>query len=139
MFTIQLIVNNGFVDSSADDVNVTVIGPLETVLTIMPKKISIQSNQPYIQILMPLPAGILAQDVNSMEPILLYPGEINAAQLAINAKNKAAEINAVFDKDSVLSALQKDAVSEIKIVGKLNSGQYFYGANTIEIGSTKGK
>ena len=75
---ISLIVNDGTVDSEPNEVNITVVGPIEANLCVMPKVLNCRSNQPRIMAMMRLPKGITKDQIDSNEPILLYPGEIEA-------------------------------------------------------------
>jgi hypothetical protein len=147
--TIQLVVNNGLMDSVPDDVNITVIAPLESKLEIMPCVINRDGRNCYkpgnIIAFIRLPEGIAKNDIDSNAPLTLYPGGIEASwQLVIpqgNCKNRKhlVGILAFFDKDAVLDAVATDGRVELTVVGSLKAGQYFYGNDTVTIMSPKQK
>ena len=135
--TIQLVVNDGYADSAPDDVNVTVIAPLKGNLKITPQTINSKSNQPHILAVIRLPASIKRSDIDCNEPITLYPGGIEASRRWIIPCNDGGRpstgIFAFFDKDALMVAIPQNGDKELKVAGKLKSGQYFYGCDTVRI------
>jgi 3',5'-cyclic AMP phosphodiesterase CpdA len=135
--TIQLVVNDGLVDSAADDVNVTVIAPVQGNLCVMPSTINRRSNQPHILAAIELD-NIAKSDINADEPLTLYPGGIKATkQWLITCKDRRGRLKttifAFFDKDALMAAVPQNGVTPLKVAGKLKSGQYFYGCDTVRI------
>jgi len=139
--TIQLVVNDGYADSAPDDVNVTVVAPLTGKLSIEPCVINRRSNQPHILAFIRLPAGIKRSDIDCNEPITLYPGGIEASRRWVIPCNDGGRpstgIFAFFDKDTLMAAVPQNGNKELKVAGKLKSGQYFYGCDTVKIISLK--
>jgi hypothetical protein len=144
--TIQLVVNDGIVDSAPDDVNITVIAPLKGKLEIIPCIINRSSychhrRPEKILAFIRLPEGVTKNDIDNNEPITLYPGEIEASKQRIVSipcghgrhKKWFAGVLAFFDKDDVLDAIPTNGQVELKVAGKLKSGQYFYGSDTVKI------
>ncbi len=135
--TIQLVVNDGYADSAADDVNVTVVAPLEGTLKITPTTINRKSNQPDIRASIKLPGNIAKNDVDLSEPLVLYPGGIKATSQQVspagNGSQKLNEIATSFDKAALMNAVPADGNIELKVAGKLKSGQYFYGCDTVKV------
>jgi hypothetical protein len=141
--TIELIVNDGFVDSAADDVNITVIAPLKGKLEITPCVINRDGHNCHkpdnILAFIRLPDGINRNDIDNNEPLILYPGGIEASRQWIipcgygKHKQRLIGILAFFDKDAVLDAVPDNGRVELQVVGQLNSGQYFFGSDTIRI------
>jgi hypothetical protein len=138
--TIQLIVNDGLADSVPDDVNITVAAPLKSALRITPRIINRCSRQSYILALVRMPGGIMKKDISN-EPLILYPGEIEASRQWIVSipygfgRNKKwlTEIFAFFDKDAVVDAIPINGWVELKVAGELTCGRYFYGSDTVII------
>jgi hypothetical protein len=138
--TIQLIVNDGLADSVPDDVNITVIAPLKSSLRITPRIINRCSRQSYILALVRMPDGIMKKDISN-EPLILYPGEIEASRQWIVSipygfgRNKKwlTEIFAFFDKDAVVDAIPTNGRVELKVAGELTCGRCFYGSDTVTI------
>ena len=135
--TIQLVVNDGHADSAPDDVNVTVVAPLEGNLKITPQTINRKSNQPDIRASIKLPGNITKNDVDISEPLVLYPDGIKAtSQKVLPAGNGSQELNEVvasFGKTALMNVVPTGGNIELKVAGKLKSGQYFYGRDTVRI------
>jgi hypothetical protein len=132
--TIQLIVNNGLSDSQPDDVNVTIIGSLEGKLKIMPQRINRNSNQTRIQAVIELPNGIGKEDIDSNERFALYcSDDLSHPMFSQQANWENGRIMASFAKDELVATISTNGNAELTVVGKLKSGQYFYGADTIKI------
>ncbi|GAJ05213.1 unnamed protein product, partial [marine sediment metagenome] len=106
-------------------------------LIIIPRTINRSRKGQRILALIHLPEPIVKDDIDAYEPLLLYPGAIEAAsQYIIPSGRKAqgnAKILAVFDKADLLTALPDDGSVELTIVGRFISGQCFYGTDTIKI------
>jgi hypothetical protein len=139
--TIQLVVNDGIADSAPDDVNVTVVTPLKGKLNIMPCTINRRSNEPYILAAIKLD-NIAKSDINADEPLVLYPNGIKATkQWLITCEDKCGKLKttifAFFEKDALMAAVPQNGDKELKVAGKLKSGQYFFGTDTVRIISQK--
>ena len=134
---ISLVVNDGLLDSVPDDVNITVIAPLKGKLNVMPCTINRRSNQPHIFAVIEID-GIAKSDINTDELLTLYPGGIKAMkQWVVTSKDRRGRpqttIFAFFDKDALMAAVPQNGDKELKVAGKLKSGQYFYGCDTVKI------
>ena len=79
-----------------------------------------------------LPGNITKNDVDFSEPLVLYlySDEIKATKQSFAASNG---ISADFDKDALMTAVPQNGDKELKVAGKLKSGQYFYGSDTVRI------
>jgi hypothetical protein len=136
---ISLVVNDGTFDSVADEVNITVIGPIEANLCVMPRVINCRSFQPNVTAMLRLPKGITIGQIDTNAPIVLYPGQIKADWKWINryfdykCRAWSAIIFASFDKNELMSAIDDDGLIEVAVVGQLKTGQYFYGSDTINV------
>jgi hypothetical protein len=136
--TISLIVNDGTVDSEPNEVNITVVGPVEANLCMTPKVLNCKGFQPKIMATLRLPKGITKDQIDTNEPILLYPGEIEAAQIRISQdKDKCKVLHTViqasFDKNELMSVIDDDGQVGLAVVGRLKTGQYFFGTDNIRV------
>jgi hypothetical protein len=137
--TIQLIVNDGTADSEPNEVNITVIGPVEVNLCVMPRVLNFKSNQPKIVVMVRLPQNITRDRVDANEPILLYPGEIEAdwkwigQSFDYKCNTRSTTILATFDKNELMDAVDAYGPVELWVVGQLETGQYFFGTDTINV------
>jgi hypothetical protein len=138
-YVISLIVNDGLIDSEPNEVNITVVGPIEANLCVMPKVLNCKSFMPRIMAMLRLPKGITKDQLDTNEPILLYPGEIEAdwTWFSKDFDNKcrawSTTIFASFDKDKLLNAIDDNGQVELVVVGRLKTGQYFFGSDDIRI------
>ena len=137
---ISLIVNDGTFDSEPNVVVITVIAPFEGKLDITPDVLNCRNNQPNIMAMMRLPKGVTKDQIDTNQPFLLYPGEIEANSLLINPQaclggriNQGTTILASFDKDKLMAAIDANGTFELVVVGQLKTGQYFYGTDDIRV------
>jgi len=137
--TIELIVNDGIDDSQPDQMVVTVTGAIQTELRVYPEPIRRRSKIAYIFVQLRLPDGVTPGQVGGAEQLSLYPGGIAGRQpphsmyreLGIPPEKR---ICAYFLKEQLLYFVSTTARSvELKVVGQLASGQYFYGSKTVPI------
>jgi hypothetical protein len=150
--TVQLIVNDGRMDSQPDEVNITVVAPIEGKATIMPSTINRKSNQPHVLVHLRLPEQIGPNEIDCNEPFMLYPNGIKAMKLWIVPSNdhgqQPVSIFAFFDKEDLMAAVPEESAEfkvqnakshnspemyDLWVVGRLKSGQYFYGCDTVRI------
>jgi hypothetical protein len=86
-----------------------------------------------------MPEGITKNDIDSNEPLTLYPcGSEASRQWVIPCgngkhKQKLVGVLAFFDKDAVLDAVPDNGRVELQVVGRLNCGQYFFGSDAVKI------
>jgi hypothetical protein len=142
---ISLIVNDGTVDSEPNEVNITVVGPVEANLCVTPKVLNYywpgrnSCFQPRIMAMMRLPKGITKNQIDSNEPLLLYPGEIEADWTWISRDFDCkcrvwnTTILALFDKDELMDAIPNNGQVKLAVVGQLKTGQYFFGTDNIKV------
>jgi hypothetical protein len=129
--TIELIVNDGTDDSEPNYTTVTVIGPLEADLRIMPRVINRKSGGRFIIAWLYLPDGITKDDIDDAYPLTMYPGGIEAARKVILTSmlkhRLCIDVLAFFDRQNLLDAVGEDERVWLDVVGKLTTGQYFFG------------
>jgi glucuronoarabinoxylan endo-1,4-beta-xylanase len=151
MHTIELIVNNGLLDSEPDYVDVNVVTPLKAQLCLTPRSLNRKRHFPNIMAMMELPRGIKKSDVSD-ELFILYLPDGNSIEAVWQyiygcstrgcrnwysccwpwwrPKVKAV---ALFNTEALLAAVPEDGTVELQVVGRLNSGQYFVGSASIYI------
>jgi hypothetical protein len=136
--TIELIVNDGMDNSLPDQVVVTVTGPIQTELAVDPDPIRRYHGGSVILIQLRLPDGINRDQIVAGEQLLLYPGGIAGRNpphfmqrdLGIPEDRR---ISLLFKKAELLQAVGNVEDVELKVVGQLASGQYFYGSKIVQI------
>ena len=134
---IELIVNDKLEDSQPDDVNITVVGPVEGRLLVIPLTINRQYGQSNILTMLKLPAGITKEQIDSGYKLLLYPGGIEAKMQYITQywDNGSGRIGIVasFDRSAFLSLVSANGNVTLYVVGRLTTGQYFFGQSIVRI------
>jgi hypothetical protein len=130
--TIELIVSDGQEDSEPNDVVITVIGPVEADVHIVPRVINRRNRMKRIIAIVRLPEGISKGDIAD-EPFVLEPSGIESNWDRVIGRGNMARVFAIFDKGEVMAALPDTGRVELTVVGKLKSGQCIYGADTIRI------
>ena len=111
--------------------------PIEAHFRIFPRQINRHSRCKRIIAWLHLPEDITKGQIDSNEPLLLYPGEIEATRQSVfqsrRQRNRGVNIFAFFDKAELLEAVSDNGKVELEIVGQLKSGQQFYGTDEIKI------
>jgi hypothetical protein len=137
--TVQLMVNDGHANSQPDEVKVTVVAPLECKLRIAPSAINRRSEGPHFLACVRFPGGFVKADVAGNEPLLIYPGGIEATRRWLEGSDDNQVILfAFFGKHDLADAVQ-NGPAELTVVGRLNSGRLFYGRDIIRILGTDKK
>ena len=135
--TIELIVNDGIDDSEPDQVVITVVPPMESQLWVFPRVINQHSRQPKILAWVRLPEGVTKDQVDSDQPLTLYPAGSEAIrQYIFQYRRRGVQqtnILAFFDKAELMDAVPDNGRVELQVVGQLQTGQYFYGTDTVWI------
>ena len=133
---IELVVNDGTQDSGSDEVVITVIEPVEADVHIVPRVINRRSRMKRVIAIMRLPEGISKGDVAD-EPFVLYVDDlddvIEAVWQRVIGWRRRARVFALFDKDELLDIVPGLGGKELTVIGKLESGQYIYGSDTVRI------
>jgi len=130
--TIDLIVNDGSEDSEPNSVVITVVGPVEADVHIVPRVINRRSRMKRVMAIIRLPEGIGKHDIAD-EPFVLEPGGIESRWDRVIGRGNQATVFALFDKNEVMDALSNDGGVELTVIGKLESGQCISGADTVRI------
>ena len=135
--TIELVVNDGWEDSEPNVVVITVVEPIEGLLQVVPRFINGRCGNQRIIAMLRLPAGISRHQIDGRRKLLLYPGQIQAdCQVILRHFEHGRErvvIFAFFDKESLVDAVGSAGPVQLDIVGRLKTGQYFYGSDTVRI------
>jgi len=131
--TINLIVGDGQLISAVDQVQITVILPIQASLTMFPGTIQRGNcNQIVYSILNIQQTSLGAIDLT--RSLTLYPGNVQALyQSAYTNGDGSVGIIAQFDKDQITSANPTNGDLNVTVIGKFLTGQYFAGSDQIKI------
>lgn len=106
-------------------------------LRVLPRAINRRSRMKAVKALVCLPEAITKNQIDSQQPLVLFPGAIESiSQFVLRSRPKRRPrvcIIALFNKDKLINAIPYDGRVELNIVGRLNSGQYFYGSSNVRI------
>jgi parallel beta-helix repeat protein len=130
---IELVVDDGLEDSQPDQTVITVIGPMESDLRIFPRTINRHSRLKLIMALVRLPQGVTKDQIDSDQPLLLYPGGIEASHQWVIGRGRRVKVFVLFGKAELMNAVPDNGRAVLNVVGRLKTGRYFYGADTVWI------
>jgi len=129
---IELVVDDGSQSSEPNEVVITVIGPIEADVHIVPRVINRNTRMKRVMAIIRLPEGINRHDISD-EAFVLEPGGIEAIWQRVIGRDSYARVIASFDKSEVMAKLPNKGSVELAVIGKLESGQCIYGADTVRI------
>jgi parallel beta-helix repeat protein len=106
-------------------------------LIILPRTIIRSGGGEKMSAIMRLPELIVKDDIDAYEPLVLYPGAIEAVRQrlippSIEAKSNTS-IHAVFDKGELFAVAGDNGDIELTVIGRFGTGEYFYGTDNIRI------
>lgn len=136
--TIELIVNDEEEeDSEPDEVVIDVIGPMKGDLCVFPPFISRYGPLKKILAALCLPCAIPEDQIDTDQPILLYPGGIKPTCTEVKKftwqDKQYTCVFATFDKPELMDATPDNGRVQLQLVGQIKTGQYFYGTDTVRI------
>jgi hypothetical protein len=130
--TIELVVNDGSEDSEPNEVVITVIGPIEADVHIVPHVINRNNKLKRVMAIIRLPEGISKLDISD-EPFILTPPGSEAIWQRVIGWRRRPTVFALFDKAEVMDELPNTGRVELTVTGKLTSGQCISGSDTVRI------
>lgn len=113
------------------------IATIQGELLVQPNKVNLNARSKKIFAVIRLPEPIVGNDIDMSEPLVLYPGGIEADEQKLFPSDETEEdgvrIRAVFDRAELLAAMPEHDDVEVTVIGRFVSGEYFYGSNNIRI------
>ena len=123
---------NGRIDMGAYEADY-----IEVSMKLTPQRIIRHSRKKLIMALLRLPEDITKDQIDSNEPLLLYPGGIEAERRYVfehgKRGDKRVSIFAFFDKSELTEAVPDNGQVQLEVVGYLTTGQQFYGTDFVTI------
>ena len=136
--TITLVVNDGRRDSEPSKVVITVIEPMEAECRMFPPNKNLHKRKPEIMAMLRLPPDITKDEINLDQPLRLYPGGaelVDQYAMQWRARRRLrTNIFAFFHEDLLKHAASHDGCVLLSVVGRLKSGRYFCGSDTLDVG-----
>jgi hypothetical protein len=136
-YTFELTAYDGIEYSEPNQVTITVIEPIKSMLWVTPRIVDNSCfKQQYFMAIMQLPAGITRKQIDPNVKLVCYPGEIKANRQFIMSyfdykRVERVVIWAYFDSNSLTDNVIKTGWVDVDIVGQLKTGQYFYGSDNV--------
>jgi len=136
---VTLLVIDSWGLTDEDEVVITVTGsePSASQLWIFPTVILRDMGDWQIMAMLRLREGVTKDQIDLDQPLLLYPGEIEATrQYAVQSGGRwrpRTTIFAFFNKDSLMAAVPADGPVELLVAGQLKTGTWFGGTDTVRI------
>ncbi|HXJ61009.1 MAG TPA: PKD domain-containing protein [Verrucomicrobiae bacterium] len=130
--TAQLMVNDGQMNSAIAELQITVVGPMQCVLKILPTQINLRSPRAEILAAIRFPPGVTGAKHNDNMALTIYPGGIPATRAWTVGTAAAQGVYGFFDTDQLTRELQNGPVT-FTVVGTLPNGQVFHGSDTVRI------
>ncbi|MCK4958287.1 MAG: right-handed parallel beta-helix repeat-containing protein [Planctomycetes bacterium] len=135
---IDLVVNDGSLDSEPNAVIVTVIAPVEAKMIFVPRVINIGSRGRFVMALMYLPEGIGKHDIVDGSVALYINGNGSSAivphLVRVVGSGNRQRVFVVFDRAEVVAALSGESGAvHVGIAAELTDGRSLYGSDTIRM------
>lgn len=109
---------------------------LQEALTILPRTIRRSGRSRRVLAVMRLPESIGEEDIDLSEPLVLFPGGIEADEqklLPDKTADDSVRIRAVFDRAELLAVTPDNGDVEVTVAGRFISGLCFYDTDTVKI------
>ncbi len=106
--------------------------PLDATLSVRPNMLRRNGSYKSVLAIVGLPQGIGTQDIKD-EPLILNPGNIEASSQLILGTTDRAEVRAWFNTAQLMNAVPGYGEVKVRVIGKLKSGQTFFGEEIIYI------
>jgi hypothetical protein len=132
---ITLVVSDDNNVSAPDDVNVTVIAPLEVGMKFTPQTLNCKSNGKWVKAHMFLPEGFDVNDVNTQDVATIEPFGVPSSSFQVSADEENGNFGISFSRAALCLALGDVTTEtvEVTVTGFLKSGQVFFGTDTIRL------
>lgn len=112
------------------------VAMIQGKLIMQPHTVNRNARGPKIFAFIRLPEPIVEGDIDLSEPLVLYPGGIEADEqklLPDKAADDSVRIRAVFDRAELLAVTPDNGDVEVIVAGRFISGLYFYGTGIVTI------
>jgi len=130
-------VSNGIKDSVPDQVTISVLELIESDMVVWPRVIDRNVHAARVYASICLPRGIAKDQINTNQPLLLYPGGIEPSWQRIVQLGRApvplTRINVYFDTDALMAAISETGQVKLEIIGQLTTNEYFQGSDIVMI------
>lgn len=135
---IELVVNDGGLDSEPNAVIVTVIAPVEARMFFIPRVLNLSSRGRFVMALMYLPEGIGKHDLVDGSVGLYVNGDESSAiaphLVRVVGSGHRQRVFVVFDRAEIIAVLNGGSGAiHVGIAAELADGRYLYGSDTVRM------
>lgn len=136
---IELVAADRFEESEPDTVVVTVVGAIEADMYVVPGVLNYGSRGRKIMAVVTLPDGLDASQIDPDESFVLLPGNAKDLFFRSTGGKGNQRIYILFDVTRLMDSIGNIDNVEVRVVGTLESGKYFFGADTLRINRKKSR
>ncbi len=132
---INLTVNDGVEDSEPDEVAITVIPPIEVQMKLTPQVLNPRSKGRWLKAHFVLPEGFSVEDVDTDTPAVIAPFGVESYNIKVLIDDDGlVRVVATFRRSDLCHSITSyDRNIEVMVIGRFNTGRYFYGTDIIKI------
>ena len=131
--TIELIVNDGTVDSEPNEVVITVVAALEVGMKFTPQALNFKSQGKWLKAHLVLGEGYTLADVDVDSPAYLEPLGVESDHIkAFVNEDSLVKLVIAFARADICGA-GDFGTGQVTVVGQLSDGRYYYGTDTIKL------
>jgi len=106
---------------------------IEVEMKFTPQALNLGSKGKWVKAHFVLPEGFSVEDVNTNTPAVIALLGIESDHINVFINDELVEIKAAFSRSDFCGSATSNDGTEVIVIGLLNSGQNFYGTDTIRI------
>jgi len=112
------------------------VPPVEVAMRLTPQALNPGSKGRWVKAHFVLPEEFSVEDVDANRPAVIEPGGIESEYMNVFVNEDGlVEIEAAFSRDEFCSIVTGDEAIEVTAIGRLTSGQQFYGTDIVKVTS----
>jgi len=111
------------------------IPPIEVALKLTPPVLNLRSGGKWLKAHLVLPEGFSIEDVDANTPAVIEPYGIESYKIKVLLNDEGlVRVEATFNRSDLCGAITSyDQSIEVTVIGRLTTGQEFYGTDTVRI------
>ncbi len=135
---VELVVSDGW-DEAWDSSIVSVVGPIETSVRMVPRALNLASQGRGVWAIMDLTEGIEDGSIDWEYGVVFEPGGVEARYKRVLGSEGKWRLYALCDRAKVIDALERAGNGEVTVVCRILSGRYLYGVDEVKLVDKKVK
>jgi predicted outer membrane repeat protein len=108
-------------------------------VSIFPRTVNRSSRGQKVSAVLYMPEPIAGGKIDMSEPLVLYPGAVEASEQKLQDEQteSGVSVRAFFDRAEMLADMPDNGETEVTIVGRFITGEYFYCTDEIKVVSSQ--